>query len=413
MGKLHFGRYDYACFGAFSAYAACSLVIPIVLVSMARELNFPLETGGMASGGTLHLVRSAAMVLSLFSCGMLAGRIGKRLSMGFAMFAMGAGIFLCTFACQYAMLLPFLSLAGLGEGVCEGLSTPFVHDLHKDAPGGYVNIAHSFWSVGTALCVTVVGSLLALGINWRLIMAGLGILTAASSLCFLLPENPQQRYPEESAQTSPAGVWEKTRCIIRAPRFWVYCLGMFLGAGAEFGLTFWSASFIQLNFNATALTGGLGTASLAFGMFLGRSMYGRFVPQRYLVRLLLTTGLCGIPVTSLMLFLRVDSFGSPRLALAALFLLLFLAGLCVAPYWPSLQVYGVDRLPHLDSTMLFIYFSAVGIPGCGFFTWLMGFVGDHYGLQGSFFVIPLTMALFATLIILETRTPLRKTPAKT
>ena len=45
--KLKFGRYDYAGFCAFSAYACSSLVITIVIVMMARELDFPLVDGGM------------------------------------------------------------------------------------------------------------------------------------------------------------------------------------------------------------------------------------------------------------------------------------------------------------------------------------------------------------------------------
>ena len=53
--RLRFGRYDYAAFATFVAYAACSLVVPIVLVTMARDLGFPLDRGGMTAGGGLHL----------------------------------------------------------------------------------------------------------------------------------------------------------------------------------------------------------------------------------------------------------------------------------------------------------------------------------------------------------------------
>lgn len=399
--KLKFGRYDYAAFLAFSAYASCSVVIPLTLVSLARDLHFPLEDGGMASGGMLHIARSAAIVLSLLLCGMLAGRIGKRKSMGLASLLMGTGILLCSMATSHGFLMPMLMICGFGEGLCEGISTPFVHDLHKESPGGYVNIAHSFWSVGIGLCVIIVGALLAIGCGWRWIMSAIGIFTLFTSITFLWRENPQKKYPEEAAQTSPAGVWKNSIAISKNIRFWIYCLGMFLGAGSEFCLTFWASSFIQLNFNASAWIGGLGTAALALGMFLGRSGFGRFVPQNKLLHLLLATGIGGIPVTLLIYFLQPDTFSSPALTMSALFFLLFLSGICVAPFWPSLQVYGVDRLPHLDSTMLFVYFSSIGVPGCGFFTWLMGFLGDKYGLHRSFLMIPVTLICFSALILLE------------
>ena len=84
-----------------------------------------------------------------------------------------------------------------------------------------------------------------------------------------------------------------------------------------------------------------------------------------------------------------------------LFLTLFLCGIGISPFWPTLQVHGVNNLPELDSTMLYIYFSAWGVPGCGFFTWIMGVLGDRYGLQNAFLLIPSTLIFFAAIIFLE------------
>ena len=140
-GKLKLGRYDVASYAAFAAYSLCSLSIPIVIVAMGADLNFPLDKGGMAAGGVLHLMRSVAIVIALVLCGAIAGQIGKRVSMGSCMILTGGGILLCAFAPAYWMLFPCLLIAGIGEGICEGVATPFVQDLHKDAPEKYVNIA--------------------------------------------------------------------------------------------------------------------------------------------------------------------------------------------------------------------------------------------------------------------------------
>ena len=58
-------------------------------------------------------------------------------------------------------------------------------------------------------------------------------------------------------------------------------------------------------------------------------------------------------------------------------------------------------MPHLDSTLLYVYFSAMGIPGCGFFTWLMGVVGDKFGLQGAITVVPVSLVIFVLVIVVE------------
>ena len=397
---LHFGRYDYAAFSASVAFALCSLSIPLMIVEIGGDLNFPLDRGGMAAGGSLHLARSIAMVAALLLCGSISGRIGKRLSMGYCLLLMGGGILLCSFAPAYWMLIPCLLIAGFGEGICEGIATPFVQDLHPDAPERYVNISHSFWSIGIGAVVIVVGGLWTLGMGWRSILAGIGAVTLLASALFMWKENSRRRYPEVCGGVSIREIRRYSLAIARVPRFWICCLAMFFGAGAEFGLTFWSAAYVQLNFHTGAWVAGLGTGAIALGMFIGRSGFGYFARPQHLRYILLGTGLGTIPVT-LLLALLEPGMMPDLLLFPLLFLLLILAGVGVAPFWPTAQVYGVTSMPELDSTMLYIYFSALGIPGCGFFTWLMGVLGDHFGLRGAILVVPACLALFSAVIYWE------------
>ncbi len=399
--KLVLGRYDYAGYSAFISYALCSLSIPLTIVAMGKSLNFPLDAGGMAAGGTLHLIRSIAIVAALLLCGAVAGRFGKRVSMGCCMLMTGVGILLCGLAPVYWVLIPCLLFAGFGEGICEGVATPFVQDLHRDAPERYVNIAHGMWSVGILLCVVLAGGLLTLGVSWRLILVGCGVMAALSSLLFLWKERAGQQYAESAEKTGMRQVLQYSGAIARTPRFWVYCLGMFMGAGAEFCLTFWAAAYLQLGFDAGAWFVGLGTGAIALGMFLGRTLFGYFAKREYLKHLLLFSGLGTIPLSLLLVVLRPEMFPSTTVLFTALFGILFLCGIGIAPYWPSLQVHGVANLPELDSTMLYIYFSAMGIPGCGFFTWMMGVLGDHFGLRGAFLLIPGSLVLFCLIIFFE------------
>jgi len=392
MEKLKFGRYDAACFSSFTGYAMCSLSIPITLVAMGKELNFPLDRGGMAAGGVLHLIRSISIVAALMICGLIAGRIGKRRSMGMCMLCMGTGILLCSLAPSYAWLLPCLLLAGFGEGICEGMATPFVQDLHSDAPERYVNIAHSFWSIGIGICVLGAGGLLTLGVSWRVIMGGIGLLAAMTSVLFLWKENPQKKYPEQPSASDLPEIWHLTGNIFRTPRFWLHCLAMFMGAGAEFCLTFWAAAYLQLTFQASAWIAGLGTAAIALGMFVGRNIFGYIAREDNLLRILFCAASATIPLTLLLAFVTPEFLPSRTLLFLLLTVLLVLCGIGIAPYWPTLQVYSVRNMPELDSTLMYIYLSAVGIPGCGFFTWLVGVLGNRFGLQGAFFLLPVTLA---------------------
>lgn len=398
--KLVLGRYDVAAYSAFSSYALCSLAIPILMVAIGRDLNFPLDRGGMSAGGMLHMLRSSSMVAALLLCSSIAARFGKRIPMGTCMIFLGCGIFFCAVAPAYGFLVLGILLAGFGEGICEGIATPFIQDLHKDAPERYVNISHAFWSVGIGFCVIVVGGLAALNVDWRTILAACSLFAFASGGLFLWKESPEKPYPESRSVRHSADVAKNLRAIVAAPRFWICSLAMFLGAGAEFGLTFWSATYLQLNFHAGTWVAGLGAGAIALGMFFGRIVFGYFARREYLRVILLAASLCTIPTTLALALLRPGLLPN-GLLFALLFLLLFLSGIGIAPFWPTIQIYGVFSMPKLDSTMLYICFSAIGVPGCGFFTWLMGFLGDRFGLPGAFLVIPASLILFALVVYAE------------
>lgn len=398
---LRLGRFDYAIFAAFLAYSLCSLSIPLELVAMGNELDFPLDGGGMAAGGSLHLVRSLAIMFVLLACGFIAARFGKRRSMGWSMILTGAGLLCCAVAPAYGWLLPALIVAGCGEGVCEGIGTPFVQDLHRDEPERYVSIAHSAWSIGIGLTVLLAGILALLGVSWRIMLGIAGLFALGAAPLFLWRSRPGHEYPECGGGDDLASLLRKSGAIVRTPRFWVYCMGMFLCAGAEFCLPFWSAAYLQLDFKIGAWAAGLGTGAVALGMFAGRLGFGYFASKPRLKHLLLGCGLANIPVTAMLALLRPDTFAAPWMLYAALLALLVLGGVCIGPYWPTLQVYGAENLKELDTTLLYIYFSAVGVPGCGFFSWLMGFIGDRCGLAGAFFTIPATLVGFCLIVFLE------------
>jgi MFS family permease len=398
--KLKLGRYDYAGFSAFVTYSVCSLSIPLMIVPIGKSLNFPMDDGGMGAGGILHMARSIAMVITLLLCGWIAGIIGKRLTTGISIILIGIGICCCAFAPSYWVLLPALLIAGLGEGICEGIASPFVQDLHPESPERYVNIAHSFWSVGIVVTVLLAGGLLTLGVNWRIIFGVIGVLSLLSSLWFFWKENPAAPYPESKEKANLQKIYSDTMAIVKVPRFWRCCLAMFFGAGAEFGLTFWSAAYIQLTFQTGAWVASLGTGVIAMGMLASRMIIGYFAKPHYLRYILLLASLGTIPVTLILAWLKPGMM--PQGALfTLLFVFLFIAGAGIAPYWPSTQVYGVNSMQKLDSTLLYVFFSAMGIPGCGFFAWLMGAVGDKWGLTGAILVVPCTLIVFALIIFFE------------
>lgn len=378
LRRLRPGHYDYAAYLTFFAYAAGSVIIPVSLVELAKGLNFDLSEGGMAAGGGLQLGRATTMVLAMLVVGFLAGRWGTRKTLGGSVLLMSLGVGLCAVSPFYGFLLLAMLLAGVGEGVIEGLATPFVKNLHPDEPSRYINLSHAFWSVGILVTVLVSGWFLSMGYSWRVLTAVVSGVGVVAGLLILWPLSEGRRYPEDSTRVKVGEVWARMKTIFRCRRFWLFYAAMFLAGGGEFCLTFWSASHIQLHFEAGAWEGGLGVALFALAMVIGRFAAGYFVPQEKLRSLILFASLGGAVIAAMIPWVdRIEVFYG----------LLFLAGLATAPFWPSIQSYATDLLPELDSTLLLILLSCAGVPGCGVLTYFMGVWGDFSGSLGQAFLI--------------------------
>ncbi len=386
-GKLVFGRYDYAAFLTFMAYAMGSLAVPMCLVALAADLGFPLDGGGMGLGGALQLARSVPMVAVMLVCGFISGTWGKRRSLGVSVLLMAAGILGCAAAPSYALLFLALVLSGVGEGVIEALATPFIQDLHPDEPGRYLNMTHSFWSVGVLVFVLSAGALLLAGASWRAVLLGVGVLGLVPAALLLVPGKTRSASSERFVRTSWRAVCGQAWAIMRVRRFWVFFAAMFFAGGGEYCLTFWCASFIQLEFGGTAWAAGAGTAFFAAGMIAGRIGSGAFVRQGGLKALIVWCAVAATVVTVFFPWVR---------SLWTLFALLFVSGAAAGPFWPSIQSDGAARIRG-DYTVMMIMFSCAGVPGCGFFTYAIGLLGDFVGLRMSLFIVP---ACFAVVLLL-------------
>lgn len=387
---MTFGWFDYAAFIIFAAYASGSVVIPVALVQLSNDLGFSLAEGGLSAGGALHLGRTLPMILAMVLSGFVAGRWGLRRTLGYSVLLMVTGLAICAFAPFYGVLFIALMVAGAGEGVIEGVATPFVERLHKGESGRYINFTHSFWSVGIVVTVLGAGWLLSLGVSWRWITLTVAVMALIPALMLLRPFKNIQIYPEHPEPLHWKIVHDQLMEIVRIPRFWLFFAAMILAGGGEFCLTFWSASYIQLSFTPEPWAGGVGTACFAGGMVLGRTGWGYFIKQHQLNRLIFFSAIGGTIVT---LFFPILS------NLWVFFVLLFVSGIATAPFWPSIQSYTTDRFPHVDTTMLFILLSCAGIPGCGFFTWLMGYIGNQTGgLSVAFYIVPACYILIAIII---------------
>jgi fucose permease len=392
MSEIRLKKLDIAGAAGFLAYSSSAVITPICLLELASDLDFSL-----AGGGGIEAVRTFLILVILLAGGFAAARWGKSKVMALGSLVLAGGMLAYSFAPVYGVVLAAMVFVGVGGGILEGLINPLVQEMHPKDSGRYLNIVNAFWSIGVMSSMLLVGDLLTRGVSWRIIVAAFSAPGIVAGVLFLIFSGEDRSAGSTAASGSQSETipsldsWDHVKDILRRGRFWVFGAAMFFAAGAEAAFTFWSASYIQLHFNALARAGGFGTACFAGGMIAGRLLSGRFVRQEGLRTLILITAFSGAIVSTL-----VFMIGS----LPGFFVLLFMAGLSVACFWPSIQSYAADCMT-VDSTMLFILLSCGGIPGFGFASWLMGILGDAYGLQVSFAVIPVFFVVLGVIIFFE------------
>ena len=365
---------DIGIHGSFMLYASTAVATPMALLPMAREFSL-----SFAGGGAIEIARSLLILAMLLFSGYAAARWGKIRLMSLGLLTISAGLFAYAAAPGYWMVLAAMGLIGLGGGLVEALINPLVHDLHPEDAAGRLNHANAYFSLGVCITVLGAGELLTRGFSWRIIFLVLG--TAGLLLTVLFAVSGRKL---EVAKSNHSAF--HIGQILGSRRFWILGIAMFCGGALEAAFTFWSASYLQLYFDALPRGAGVGTALFAGGMAAGRMGIARLTRVMGLRQIIMGSALLGVAVGISAYMIQ---------GIAAFFLLLAAAGLSVACYWPTIQIYAA-RTMHVDSTLLFIYLSCFGIPGFGITPVIMGSIADHRSLAMAFGVVP----VFSLVLIL-------------
>ena len=372
---------EFGLYGAFMLYASTVVVTPMALLPMAAEFGFTFS-----GGGAIEFSRSLLLVGMLLFSGYAASRWGKVSMITLGMMIISLCLLLYSFSTGYWMVVLAMAGIGVGGGLVEALVNPMVEDLYPNDFGGKLNLVNAFFSIGVLVTVVGAGELLTRGFSWRLIFVILSIVGLAMSLMFF---SSGRRVTLPRSAHSPYHIGQ----ILKDPRFYMLGAAMFFGGALESAFTFWSASYLQVSFDALPRAAGIGTALFAGGMVVGRIGASKLTKRIGMHRTIMLSALLGMVVGVVAYTIS---------GLPAFLLLLFTAGLSVACYWPTIQAYAVSTM-EVDATLLFIYLSCFGIPGFGLTPVIMGLLGDAYNLQTAFLIVPIYSLLLLVVMAADTR----------
>ena len=388
--KFGFGRYDWAVFLGMFVEAFNIQVIPVILLSVSNDLGFPLADGGFAAGGLIQLF-AGIMGMCGMLCGMFfANKYGKRRIFLLGMILLFGGILLLALAGSYRQFVCFMMLANAGGCIIVGLAPALAHDLHTTESGKYICIANSFWSGGMLLTVILAGYIVEQGFSWRYVLV-LGDIMLLPVFFLLLPGREELQCVQSGKAVTLQETLRMKAVALKCRRFWRFICAISLVMVSELVISLWTASYIQLNFAASVSAGGMAVGCFAGGMIISRFISGSLVQQNMIRKFILGYALAAGVVTASFPFIT---------ELSNFYILLFIAGLAIAPLWPFIQSYSVEQLPELDKTVVIVMLTISGMITFSLFSWITGLIATAFGsLSPIYYLVPSGYFLCALLFV--------------
>ncbi len=351
-------------------FAANSTLLSVSLRHIGTDFGV-----GYARRGALTLARSVTLALVCLVVGRAADWLGKKwfLSAGMALTAFG--LVWTGMSQSYWWLLLGMVLIAAGLGSLESLVSPLVAELHIDQVAAHLNLLHAFYPAGIVLTSLLVGTALDGGVAWQLPFAVTALPVLVVGALFATA-----RYPDadRAARQRPIAM----SAVLKNPRFWLLAAAMILGAGSEGSLFFWTPNFIEAEYGTSALMGAAGLMLYSGTMVLGRFGMGfvtRYISLNKMLVVLAAVG--GLATAALSV---VES-------LPGTLALLCVAGLCVCSFWPGTLSLAARDIS-VSSSTVYGMLAVGGIFGFGVIPYVVGLVGEWFGLRAGISVIPIAFA---------------------
>jgi fucose permease len=351
-----------------AAYASFILIgwTGLLVPSLYRVIKS--EFGQSDAGfGLLYLISALLFAVGALLAGLVAERLGRRILLPLSALMIAVGLVTQGMAPSWPVLLLGVAIAAAGSGAIDVGVNSVVMDLSVSGKGSALNRLHLFYSVGALGAPLVIGQLVGLGLDWRLLVAGTGV----AALTLVLPLRavgsvPPRRRAAVDAQGAPGSSDRAAGPDLRLP---LAILGFAIACyvAAELGVSSWLVGFLADEPMSIATLGlGLFWLGHASGRLMAVRIADRFDPIRF-------TTVCAT-AGGIALFVAVHGpAGAPRIVAFAL------TGFALGPVWPMIMTVGGTLFPHRAATVSGVL-TAAGVVGSVLYPPFMGLVSGVAGL---------------------------------
>jgi fucose permease len=370
---------------AILVYGMIAALLGTLLPDLSRRFSFSDD-----QNGTIAFVQSLGLIIASLSIGPLIDRKGKKFGLVLGLGLITVALFALANAQTFALVSASMLLLGLGGGMVVTGANALVSDISPDRRSSTLNLLNLFFGLG-GLLTPLIGAYLfagnALGLCYLI-----AALTASTFLLHVVTPMP----PPTGARgfkLSEAGK------LAGNPALALMSLFLFLYVACEVGVWNWLAKHLVAQGipEVTALR----TLSLGFalGILVGRVVVSRILIRISPINVTLASSILMALTTWGMLQTNDPVFAG---------ILVFCAGLAMAPVFPTTLGMVGDRFPVMTATAMGIAITC-GWIGLAVSSKIIGAIAgnDSGNLKTALLVLP-AFSVLMILVNLLLRTTLRR-----
>lgn len=331
-------------------------------------------------GGTIVMGQYAGYFVATFVAGTLIDYCGHKAALIFAGFCMLLGVAGYAAVSTISLLLLFIFFMGMGLGTLELTGSNIITIYYPEKKGRYLNILTAIAGIGAVLSPIIVSSLFNEGFSWRAVYYLGLVIILPTTIYFIFIKNSSK----DKNSHIEKGISERKEknAVIEffEVRFLLMYLANFMYMAAEMGIATWIVEFYMKEAILSSTNSARFLSLFYIGMTSGRIIGSAFVDKwgRYNSAVLASAGSAAC--------ILLGIIGTPILSA-----FIAVSGLFCSIIFPT-NTAIISSLPKGDSGRIQgIYFACGGLGGM-FGPWIMGGIGDFWGIKwsmilgGTFFI---------------------------